>query len=442
MTDPGAARPRRKLGLWMATALVVGNMIGSGVFLLPASLGPYGGISLVGWLFTSTGAVLLAVAFARLARRIPKAGGPYAYTRAGFGEFAGFLVAWGYWISICAGNAAIAVGMVGYLGFFWRPFAVSPALGAVTALAAIWLLTGVNARGVREAGGVQLVTTVLKLLPLVAVGTVGLAFIHWDNFTPFNPSGHSTLSAVSATAALTLWAFLGLESATIPAGEVERPERTIPRATLLGTVLAAAVYILGTVAVMGVIPSAALATSTAPFADAASTMWGSWAAHAVAAGAAIACFGALNGWILLQGQLPLAAALDGVLPRVFGRRSARGTPVASLVISSVLVTLIVGMNFTKGLVAEFTFIILLATLTTLVPYAFSTAALVLMHLRERRRLSGAQLVNALGVAVLAFLYSVWAIVGSGADAVLWGCVLLLVGVPVYVGVRRRRSRAA
>ncbi len=426
----------------MATALVVGNMIGSGVFLLPASLGPYGGISLIGWLFTSTGAVLLAIAFARLARMIPRAGGPYAYTRAGFGEFAGFLVAWGYWISTCVGNAAIAVGMVGYLGFFWRPLATSPALGAAAALAAIWLLTWVNARGVREAGGVQLVTTVLKLLPLVAVGTIGLAFIHWDNFTPFNPSGRSTLSAVSATAALTLWAFLGLESATIPAGEVERPERTIPRATLLGTVLAAAVYILGTVAVMGVIPSATLATSTAPFADAASSMWGPWAAHAVAAGAAISCFGALNGWILLQGQLPLAAAVDGVLPPVLGRRSARGTPVASLVISSVLVTLIVGMNFTKGLVAEFTFIILLATLTTLVPYAFSTAALALMHFRERKRLSRAQLANALAVALLALLYSVWAIVGSGGDTVFWGCVLLLAGVPVYAGVRRGRSRAA
>ena len=435
MTDPSATTSR-KLGLWMATALVVGNMIGSGVFLLPASLGPYGGISLVGWLFTSTGAALLALAFARLARMIPKAGGPYAYTRAGFGDFAAFLVAWGYWISTCVGNAAIAVGMVGYLGFFWRPLAVSPTLGAGAALAAIWLLTGVNARGVREAGGVQLVTTVLKLVPLVAVGTIGLVFMHRENFTPFNVTGHSTLSAVSATAALTLWAFLGLESATVPAGEVERPERTIPRATLLGTGIAAVVYVLGTVAVMGVIPPAALARSTAPFADAASTMWGSWAAHAVAAGAAISCFGALNGWILLQGQIPLAAALDGLLPPVLGRLSPRGTPVVSLVVSSVLVTLIVGTNYTKGLVAEFTFIILLATLTTLVPYAFSTAALVLMHVRERKRLSGAQLAQALAVALLAFLYSAWAIVGTGADAVFWGCVLLLAGVPVYAGLRR------
>jgi APA family basic amino acid/polyamine antiporter len=170
-------------------------------------------------------------------------------------------------------------------------------------------------------------------------------------------------------------------------------------------------------------------------------MWGSWAARAIAAGAAISCFGALNGWILLQGQIPLAAALDGLLPPLFGRLSARGTPVVSLVVSSALVTLIVGTNYTRGLVAEFTFIILLATLTTLVPYVFSTAALVLMHLRERNRLSGAQLANALAVALLALLYSLWAIVGSGGETIFWGGVLLLAGVPVYVGLLRARSRA-
>jgi APA family basic amino acid/polyamine antiporter len=423
----------------MAMALVAGNMIGSGVFMLPASLGPYGGISLVGWLFTSTGAVFLALAFARLARMIRRTGGPYAYTQAGLGAFAGFLVAWGYWISICSGNAAIAVGMVGYLGFFWRPLATDPWLGAVAALGAVWLLTSVNVRGVREAGGVQLVTTLLKLLPLLAVGTIGLAFFQRSHFVPFNPSGRSTLSAVSATATLTLWAFLGLESATVPAGDVERPERTIPRATLVGTLLAATVYILGTVGVMGVIPPATLAVSTAPFADAASAMWGSWAAYAVAAGGAIACFGALNGWILLQGQIPMAAAMDRLLPPLFGRLSARGTPATSLVLSSLLVTLVVATNYTRGLVAEFTFIILLSTLTSLVPYACSTAVLLLLSWKDRRRLRGGRLVNALTVAGLALLYSLWAIVGSGRGTIIWGGVLLLAGVPVYAGLRRGLS---
>ncbi len=440
MALPASGPTCRKLGLWMATALVVGNMIGSGVFLLPASLGAYGGISLVGWGFTTAGALLLALTFARLARAHPRAGGPYAYTRAAFGDFPAFLVAWGYWLSICAGNAAIAVAMVGYLGFFSPALRASPALAAAVAVAAVWLLTWVNARGVREAGGVQLVTTALKLLPLLAIGAFGLAFLHPSNFVPFNVSGRSDLSAISATATLTLWAFLGLESATIPAAEVERPERTIPRATLLGTVAAALVYIAGTAAVMGVMRPATLAASTAPFADAASLMWGPWAAKVVAAGAVVSCFGALNGWILLQGQLPLAAAVDGVLPRVFGRLSSRGTPAAGLVISSVLVTLVVATNFTRGLVVEFTFIILLATLTTLVPYAFSTMAFVVLRARESGRPSGGRGAGPFVVALLAFGYAVWAIAGIGWEALLWGAALLLAGVPLYLRAERGAER--
>lgn len=421
----------------MCTALVVGNMVGSGIFLLPASLGAYGGVSVLGWLFTTAGAMLLALTFARLARSLPRAGGPYAYTRQAFGDFPAFLVAWGYWVSICAGNAAIAVALVGYLGFFWPALATSPALGAMAALASIWLLVAVNARGVRSAGWVQLVTAVLKLAPLVAIGTVGLLFVRWANFVPFDVSGRGTLSAVSGTAALTLWAFMGLESATIPADDVRRPDRTIPRATLLGTAAAAVVYVLATVAVMGVIPAAVLVTSHAPFADAASRMWGPWAAGAVAAGAAVSCFGALNGWTLLLGQMPRAAAADGLLPRFFGRLTARGTPALALVLSSVLVTLVVATNYTRGLVAEFTFIIRLSTLTALVAYLCSSLALVVSSWPARPRTRGAPISALFPVALLAFAYSLWAVAGIGAEALLWGSVTLLLGVPIYLAAVRR-----
>jgi APA family basic amino acid/polyamine antiporter len=427
--------PRRKLGLWMATALVVGNMIGSGVFLLPASLGPYGAVSMLGWALSSLGAMALALTFAWLARDLPRAGGPYAWTRVAFADFPAFLVAWGYWISICAGNAAIAVAFVSYLGFFWSPLSSIPALGAAAAVATVWGLTWVNHRGVREAGGLQLVTTVLKLAPLVAIALFGLVYAKWANFRPFNPSGHSTLGAISATAALTLWAFLGLESASVPADDVAEPDRTIPRATVLGTGIAAIVYVLGTVAVMGVLSPAAAAVSTAPFADAAESMWGHGASDVVALGGAAACFGALNGWILLQGQVPLATAADGLFLAAFGRRSSRGTPTVGLVVSSVLITLILGANYTKGLVGAFTFIILLATLTTLVPYLFASAAYIALALRNGQRPPARRIV----VAGLALVFSVWAIVGSGATTVLWGCVLLLGGVPVYAWVARRRG---
>ena len=436
---PASAHRKRALGLWMCTALVVGNMVGSGVFLLPATLGAYGGISIIGWLITTAGAMLLALMFSRLSRMVPKAGGPYAYTRRGLGDFAGFLVAWGYWISIWTSNAAIAVAFVSYLTVFWPALESSSALAASVAIGSIWLLSWVNAAGVKSAGVVQLVTTILKLLPLIVIATLGLFYFNADHFRPFNVSGETNFSAITATVAFTLWAFLGLESATIPADDVVDPERTIPRATMLGTVIAAVVYIFGTVAVMGILPPEALAASAAPFADAAGQVWGGWAAYAVAGGAAISCFGALNGWILLQGQIPLAAANDGLFPAGFGRLSKRRTPAFGILASSVLVTVVIGMNYTKSFVEQFNFIIMLATLHTLIPYVLSSMSQLMIFVNERTSLKGERLLGPTLIASLAFLYSLWAVAGAGRDIVYYGFLLLLAGVPVYVWIAWRRS---
>lgn len=431
----------RTLGLWRSTALVVGNMVGSGVFLLPASLAVFGGISLFGWAFSTAGAVLVALVFARWGRLMPRVGGPYAYTRRGFGDFAGFLVAWGYWISIWSGNAAIATAFAGYLGVFVPAISANAALAAVVAAGAIWTLTWVNARGVREAGIVQLATTTLKLLPLIAVGTLGLLYFDAGNLKPFNVSGESTFAAITATAALTLWAFLGLESATVPADDVRDPERTIPRATVSGTLTGGVVYVLSTVGVMGVLAPAVLSGSAAPFADAASRMWGGWASYAVGAGAAISCFGALNGWILLSGQIPYAAAKDELFPRQFGGLSKRGTPVFGIVVSGVLATILLSMNYTRGLVGAFTFIILISTLTTLFPYVMCTAGAFLVRDRTGERGAAGRRLPWLLVPALAFLFSLWAIAGLGRDTVYWGFLLLLAGVPVYVWMRRSQQQS-
>lgn len=425
----------------MCTALVVGNMIGSGVFLLPASLAPFGGISILGWLVSAGGAVCLALVFARLGAVLPRIGGPYAFAREGFGDFGGFWVAWSYWISILTANAALAVAFVSYSSVFWPALGTSPALGAATALGTLWVLTAVSAAGVREAGRVQLVTTILKILPLLAVGTFGFLAFRLEHFHPFNRSGATPLGAVSATVTLTLWAFTGLESGTVPAADVRDASRTIPRATVLGTLIAAGVYIVCTVAVMGIIPPPELATSTAPFADAARTIWGPWGRWLIAAGAAISCFGALNGWVLLSGQLPRAAALDGLLPARFAELSERGTPAFGLAASSVIATALIAMNYTRGLVAVFTFMILLSTLTTLLPYVFSSMTALLLALREGGRVGAGRVVGRLSVGVVAFGYSLWAIVGAGREAVYWGFLLLVAGLPVYVAMRWRLAPA-
>jgi len=426
----------RQIGFWTAVALVMGNMIGSGVFLLPASLAPFGGLSLLGWAVSTAGAILLALVFARLARIDPAAGGPYAYTRRAFGDFAGFFVAWGYWMSIWCTNAALAVAGVGYLDMFVPSLVRNPAAAGVMAVAAVWLFAAVNLRGVREAGRVQTVTTVLKILPLVAVGLGGLIVLNPAHFAVADTSPRALLSATTATATLTLWAFLGLESATIPAGSIARPHQTIPRATVAGTLLAAAIYVLSTVGVMGVLPPASLASSTAPFGDAARILAGGGAAAAVALGAALSCFGALNGWVLLSGQLPHAIAADGLFPRVFAHVSPRGVPARGIIIGAVLSTVLISMNYSRGLVDLFTFIILLATLGTLVPYVFCALATFLIEapgVSPTRR--GASLVSA-----LAFAYALWAIGGAGAETVYWGFLLLVAGLPVYVWVRGRGAR--
>jgi APA family basic amino acid/polyamine antiporter len=446
--SPAVREESPTIGFPTVVALVMGNMIGSGVFLLPASLAPYGGISLVGWIVSSGGAVLLALVFARLAAGNPAAGGPYAYTRAAFGDLPGFMVAWGYWISAWSTNAALAVAFVGYLDPFIPALVRNPASAAGLAIGALWLLTAVNLRGVRSAGRVQLATTVLKILPLILVGIGGLVFFNPAHFAISESSPSAFAKSVTTTATLTLWAFLGLECATIPASSIRDANRVIPRATIVGTLVAACIYIVSTVGVMSLVAPETLGHTTAPFADAARALAGGRAADIIALGAAISCFGALNGWILIVGQLPLAVARDGLFPAMFRRVSARGTPTVGLIVGSVLATALIAMNYTRDLVALFTFIILLATLSTLVPYVFcSLAGFLAPRLAPSSARSG-QAPGAPGtpgipgplgpqiISALAFAYSLWAIGGAGAEVVYWGFLLLIAGLPVYVWVVR------
>lgn len=431
---------KRALGLTACTALVVGNMIGSGIFLLPASLATIGPIALGGWLLTSAGALILAMVFGRLARVVHKTGGPYAYTQEGYGEFAGFLIAWGYWIALWTGNAGVAVALAGYVGFLFPVVAESPSYSLAVALGSIWLLTLVNIRGVKEAGAVQVITTVLKLLPLLLIGTLGLFWIDTANYSPLNVSGQSDIAAISAAAALTLWAYLGLESATVPAGEVTEPEKTIPRATILGVLIAALVYISVTTVAIGVLPSATLAASTAPLADVAAHMWGSGWGVLIAIGAVIATFGTLNGFTLLTGQVPYGAALDRVFPAKLGQLSRFGTPANALVFSNLLASILVIMNFSQGLVGAFNSIILLAVMSSLLPYALCSFAELMIRLKGKEGLKGAALLKISLLGSLGFIYSGWALYGSGAETVFLGTLLIVAAIPLHVWMKWKNAK--
>jgi len=428
--------PRSQLlGFWMCVALVVGNSIGSGVFLLPASLAPFGLNSVVAWGFTAGGAIALAIVFARLSRAFPAAGGPYAYVHLAFGPLTAFIVAWGYWISIWVGNAAIATGAISYLSPLLPWLTDVPGASAAAMLFIVWLLTLVNWYGIRASGWVQSVTTVLKVLPLAAVGMLGLRVLSGAQVAAASSIPISA-SGVTAAATLTLWAMLGLESATIPADKVANPSRTIPAATLLGTVITACVCALACTTVLLLVPPATLAQSNAPFVDLAVQYWGAGAGKLLAVFASISAFGALNGWILLQGELPSAMARRGEFPGIFARQSARGTPGFALCFGSALVTGLILANYQKSMVSLFTFMILLSTTACLVLYA--VCALALLRLQWTDQLAGAR-TGTIPLAVvgsIATAYSLWAIIGAGLEAVLWGAALLVLGVPLYFWIKR------
>lgn len=431
-------KPTKKLGLWMSTSLVIGNMIGAGIFLMPAALAAYGGISIFGWLFSAIGALLLATVFSRLSKLVRnKNGGPYVYTKEGLGDFAGFLVAWGYWISTWVANAAITIAFVSALTVFFPVLGTNALYAVVLGLTTIWFLTWINSKGIRESGKLQVVTTLLKLIPLVLVIIGGIFFFNVANFIPFNPSSETNMAAIAITATMTLYAFLGVESATIPAGNVENPEKTIPRATMLGTIITTLVYVLSTVVVMGMIPSDVLSQSPAPFADAMDIIAGEWGRGLVAAGAAIAAFGALNGWILIQGQIAMATAKDDLFPRIFRRENKNGVPALGIIIGSILTSIVMLMNYSDGLVEQFKFIILLSTLCVLVPYLFTSAAYVLIL--AERKLPNMKWLPEIILASLAFIFSLWAIYGAGEEAVFFGFLLLLAGIPFYVWMKYRNK---
>lgn len=425
------------LGLPAASALVIGSIIGTGVFALPSALAPYGPISLVAFVAVTLGALALAMTFGALSKRVPASGGPYVYAREAFGEFAGFLNAWSYWITAWAGNAAIVVAWVGYVEVFVNT-GHDKWISVLLALIGLWIPAAINLTGVRNMGAFQVITTVLKFVPLIFMATVGLLFIDAHNFGPFNASGQSALGAISAAGAIALFSYLGLEAASIVAGRVREPERNVPRATVYGTLICAVIYILGTLAVFGTVSHSKLGGSTAPFTDAANSIFGGiWAGDIVAVAAIISGIGALNGWTMLCAEMPYAAARDGLFPQTFARvHGESGVPAFGIVASTVLASLITVFSYTR-FTDVFTKIVLLSVLTAVIPYLFSAAAqLYWLLVRGRESLSPRRLARDVTVAGLALAFSYWSIQGSGYQTVYYGLFVLLLGVPVYVWLKR------
>lgn len=417
----------RKLGFWMTLALVVGNMIGSGIYILPATLAPLGHNQLIGWAVTLGGALCLAFTFARLGARLPLAGGPYAYAQAAFGPVGGFVTAWSYWTMVWAGNGAVAVAVVSNLSLIVPAMGRIPGLPAVLSVACVWLLTAVNIRGVRAAGDVSVVTTALKLVPLVGLIALTVWLLLTGAPQAVQPAVPLSGAVVATAAGLTFWGFLGLESATVPADKVENAASVVPRATLIGVALTGFVYIGISTAFALYMPMHAAAASPAPVADFLARFFGSGVGQIVAVFAAISAFGTLNGFILLQGEVPWAMAKGGVFPRWFVTEGARGTPVRSHVVSSILLSIVTLLNYGRGMGDLFAFIASVSLAAGMLSYFLAMLAAVRL-LPTERVLVAAALVGAGFIA--------WAAWGLGIEALTYGAGFIALGLPVYLWVRR------
>lgn len=435
---------KKELGLFMATALVAGNMIGSGILMLPASLasisGP--GATILAWIFTGLGSIFLALSFSRLGTKIPKTGGPYEYAKLAFGDFVGFMNAWLYWTASWIGNAAIITSIASYTGSLFPIVKTNGTVAFLYTSAILWIFTILNIKGVRLAGNFQSFTTIFKLGLFIFF--IGISAWHFDiaNITPIFPM-NAGIETLPAAAAITLWAFSGFETSTINAGEIKNPERNIKLSTVLGISITVILYLLISVTAMGAMPQNGLRLSPAPIIDIMAQYLGINITKIILFTAIVSVFGSAVGWLLTTARMSYAAGKDNIFPEVFGRvHSKYNTPYMSLIINTVLTNILLFMNYTGSLLSAFNFMVILSALAYLPVYACTTLADILFLYREEWGLNKSKFIKGSLVPLIGLGYSIWAICGSGTEVILYGCLLMILGVPFYLYIKTKNKYRA
>ncbi len=438
----------RKMSLTQATMLVAGNMVGTGLFLLPVNLAQVGGIAIFGWIIATVGVAALGLVFAKLGELNPQQGGPYAYARDFLGPYAGFQTNYVYWFGNWIGNIAIAVAAIGYLAEL-IPAITNPPASVFATAGVIWLLTFANILGPRVVGALETWTMALALVPIMAIALLGWLWFDTETFLAgWNVTGESNMHAVSRAASMALWAYMGIESAAVSAGVIENPKRNVPLATLIGLGLAAVVYMLSSTVIMGILPNDVLQRSHAPFAEAARLALGTTGAIVISVCAVLKSVGSLGGWMLLVGQSAKAAADDGMFPRVFARLNGNGVPGRGLLVVAVLMTLVLFATMSPTLAGQFNNLVNLAVILIIVPYVYSAVAVV--KVISDHQLPARTFQTYKWIALAAVAYCLWVIFGGDPDTVVNAMVALLVSVPLYpffirsmeAAAKRRKSSAS
>lgn len=420
----------RQMGFWSVFALVIGSQVGSGVFMLPASLAPYGVYSLVGWIVSGIGAVALATVFASLCGRFPRTGGPHAYAEVAFGPATAFFTGWTYWVISWVSSAAVIVASIGYL----TPLIGSHSAAVTVGLEILLLLTitVINLKGVSTAGRMEFALTLMKVIPLFLIPVAALFYFDASHLIVASEFQRLTVSQITAKAALlTLWGFIGLECATTPAGSVENPTKTIPRAIVAGTLCVAALYFMNSLGIMGLFPSTELMHAKAPYVDAAQKLFGGHWHLIVSAMASIVCIGTLNAWVLSSGQIALGLSQDGYLPKLFSIRNRSDAPAYSLIISAIGIIPLLILTANESLSRQITIIIDFSVTAFLYVYLICALGFLKILIKERALLS-----HQFILSIIAILFSGWVLYETSVQTLLIAALFTISGVPLFVKYRK------
>lgn len=429
-----------KMGLFALTLVTASNMMGSGVFMLPVNLAAVGWISVFGWVLTIIGVLALALVFAKSSMiSSAKTGGIVAYAGESFGEFIGFQQTICYWISAWIGNVALLITGVGYLAYFF-PDLRHPLMASAAAIIILWLFVLLSSCGAKTAGRAQSFTAICMLIVVLGTGILGWMWFKPETFFEvYNDTGASSFKAIITAASLALWGFLGVESAVVSSGQVNNPSYTVPRVTVLGLLIAAVCYVSSSAVIMGLVPHKILVNSTAPFADAAKAMFGETAGTIVSVLSIIACFGSISGWLILQSEAPRYGAKAGLLPSFFAKTNKNDVPMQSLIFTGVLMSLVILMTASPKLAEQFQIVILMSVFASLMPYMYAVISLPLMMINKGKN-KGSEFVFYVVMVIIAMIYSMFALLGSGANSMFWGTLMMVLTIPPYCYVVWNKNR--
>lgn len=420
----------KKMSLTQLTFIVAVNMMGSGIIMLPSNMAKVGAISLLSWLVTAVGSMAIAYGFAQAGLFNSRPGGLSAYAEDAYGKDGYFTVFFLYFVSLVIANVAIGISAVGYLATFIPWLSSTPIATCIGVIALLWLTTVANFGGPGITGKIGSITVWGVIIPVGLLSIIGWFWFDKDVFSAaWNPKNMSLLQGMGSSITLTLWAFLGMESAAQNSNAVENPKRDVPLACLFGTLGAALIYILSTTVIQGIVPNAELAASTGPFGLAYAKMFNPTIGWIIMALAVIACLGSLLGWQFTVAQTGKAAADDGMFPALFSKINDKGAPVTGMIVLGVVQTLLALMTISPTLNQQFQALVSLSVVTNVIPYIVALSALFVMM--RRAGVSGSKYALTAAVALVAMIYSTYAVYASGGSAVIGGVLVMCVGYIIW-----------